>query len=74
MDVNGTPKGAQSIAITMSSPTLGIEPIKRDAIESGTGWVVENLTIPVAGDWMVELNVRIGRFELTKLQTEVAIP
>ena len=74
MDVHGTPKGAQSIAITMSSPTLGIEPIKRDAIESGTGWVVESLTIPVAGDWMVELNVRIGRFELTKLQTDVAIP
>ena len=74
MDVQGTPKDAQSIAIAMSSPALGIEPIHRDAVASGDGWVIEGLTIPVAGDWMIELDMRIGRFELTRLQTEFAIP
>lgn len=73
-DIQGTPKDAQSVAVTISSPSLGIEPIKRDAIQSDDGWVVKGLTIPVAGAWQIELEVRVSRFELAKLQTEIAIP
>lgn len=73
-DVYGTPKDAQSVAVMISSSNLGIEPIKRDAIESGNGWLVEGLTVPVAGDWQIELDVRVSRFELSKLQTGITIP
>lgn len=74
MDLRGTPKDAQSVAVTISSPSFGIEPIKRDAIQSDNGWVVEGLTIPVAGAWQIELEVRVSRFELARLQAEIAIP
>lgn len=74
MDFEGTPKTAQSVAVTISSATLGIEPIKHDADRSDHGWVVDSLTIPVAGEWEIELKARLSRFELVTLQTEVAIP
>ncbi len=74
MDVQGTPKGAQSVAVTLLSPSLGIEPIRREAAALDGGWVVDGLTIPVAGDWELEVDIRTGRFDLTRLQTVLAIP
>lgn len=74
MDVRGTPKDAQSVAVTMSSLALGIEPIERDATQSDNGWRVEGLTIPVAGHWQIGLALRVSPFELVTLRTEVAIP
>lgn len=73
-DLDYAPVDAQSINVTLSSPSLGIEPMKRIAEKSDTGWHVTALTIPVAGDWQLDLDIRVSRFALTKLQTEVSIP
>lgn len=73
-DMEGTPKDAQAVSLTLSSPELGIEPIKRDAVVIKEGWRVSDLTIPVAGTWQIEIEVRVSRFELAKLQTEITVP
>lgn len=71
---DGTPRAAQSVAMTLSSPALGIEPIKRPAVQTEAGWRIPDLTIPLAGTWQLEIDVRASRFELFRLQTELVIP
>lgn len=73
-DLEGTPIEAQDIGITLSSPSLGIEPFKADAVLTETGWLVEGLTIPVPGVWLLDLDIRASRFELTRMQGEIDIP
>lgn len=73
-DLDYAPIDAQSINVILSSPSLGIEPLKRKADKTEMGWQVDALTIPIAGDWVLDLDVRVGRFEIAKLQTEITIP
>lgn len=72
-DIEGVPKEVQAVAVTILSPTLGIEPIRREAVRTETGWRVTGLTLPVAGTWRLELDIRVSRFELSKLQAEFSV-
>ena len=73
-DIEGLPKAVQAVAVTLASPALGIEPIRRAAVATDTGWRVGDLTVPVAGTWRLELDIRVSRFELSKLQAEFSVP
>ena len=73
-DMEGEEISAESIVVMLSSPALGIEPFRSTAMQSQGGWVVEGLTIPIAGLWLLDLEIRMSRFQLTKLQTEIDIP
>lgn len=64
----------QSVSVTLASPALGIEPMRRDAVGTGRGWRVGDLTVPAAGTWQLELDLRVSRFELSKLQAEFSVP
>jgi copper transport protein len=72
-DTEGVPKEAQSVTLVLSAPDLGIEPLRREAAAGSGGWRVEGLTIPVPGQWQIELDVRLSRFELRRLGSEIAI-
>lgn len=72
-DIEGVPKQVQSVAVTISAPALGIEPIRREAVATETGWRVADLTVPVAGTWLLELDIRVSRFELSKLEAEFLV-
>ncbi len=73
-DLEGMPITALDVSVTLSEPGLGIEPFKRAAVEADGVWRVEDLTIPVAGTWRLEMDIRASRFELVKLAEVVAIP
>lgn len=73
-DLEGMPITALEVSVTLSEPGLGIEPFKRAAVAADDAWRIEGLTIPVAGTWRLELDIRASRFELVKLVEEVAIP
>ncbi len=77
-DLEGFPTPAQSIAVILSSPQLGVEPIRHEAVEApelGEGiWRIADFTIPLAGTWQMEMDIRVSRFTLTKLGTEFAFP
>lgn len=68
------PKAAIGVTLILSSPSLGIEPIHRAAREVEGVWRVDDLTIPVAGTWQVETEIRVSRFELARPRGEFVIP
>ncbi|HWV20987.1 MAG TPA: copper resistance protein CopC [Devosia sp.] len=73
-DIEHIPKEVLGVTFIMSSPEIGIEPIQRVATETGGIWRVDDLTIPVAGTWQLETEIRVSRFELARPRGAVSIP
>jgi copper transport protein len=68
------PLDAKEVTLTLSNPAAGIEPIRRPAVKPGDGtWRVDDLTIPVAGRWDVEVAILVSEFELVRLKETVDI-
>lgn len=58
----------QAVTLALSSSALGIERIEHVAVRSDRDtWRIDELTIPVAGAWELELGVRVSRFERVRL-------
>lgn len=72
-DATGVPIPVQDVRLTLSSPALGIEPIKRAAVDLEGAWQVKDLTIPAAGPWEVQIDIRVSRFELVGLEASFDI-
>ncbi len=60
--------------VILSAPALGIEPIVTDIQPIDGVWRIDGLIIPVAGTWLVDIELRLSRFSLSRLQTEIDIP
>ena len=73
-DFEGFPIDAQNVRLTLANPNLGIEPITREASLIDEVWRVEDMTIPVTGNWQVSIEVRVSRFEMVRLRGELIIP
>ena len=74
-DAAGRALSPQGVSVTLAEPGIGIEPIRRTALRDAAGnWRVEGMTIPVAGRWTVNVEIRVSRFERFGLRGEVAIP
>lgn len=73
-DFDGEEVAAQSVTVTLSAPDLGIEPFKREAVQTDDGWLIDAITIPLAGAWLIDVDVRVSRFSLKKLRGEELIP
>ncbi|HEY9009494.1 MAG TPA: CopD family protein, partial [Devosia sp.] len=72
-DSDGVPRDAQSVTLILAAPDLGIEPLRREAMARNGEFHVEGLTIPIPGRWQIEVDVRLSRFELHRLASEIAI-
>lgn len=73
-DQAGEPLEALAITLEISEPELGIENISAEATQRDNVWKVEELTIPVAGNWQVELTIRLTRFSQTRLKGDFTLP
>lgn len=73
-DMSGAPLEAMSVTVSVAAPDKGIEPIKREAKQSDGVWRLEGLNIPVAGIWQLDLDIRVSRFSLVRLQSPVEVP
>lgn len=68
------PLAAKELRLALSRPEAGIEPIERQATKQADGsWRVDDLTLPVAGRWTVELEILVSDFEMTRLKETVEI-
>ncbi|SFV37359.1 copper transport protein [Devosia crocina] len=74
LDLEHNPKGAQAVSVIIANSQLGIESIRREAVETDGIWAIHDFAIPVAGHWQIEVGVRVTRFELARLRGEIAIP
>lgn len=68
------PLDAKEVTLTLSDPAAGIEPIRRKAAKPGDGtWRVDDLTIPIAGRWDIEVAILVSEFELVRLKETIDI-
>lgn len=72
-DAEATAATPREVTIALSAPALGIEPLRLPATAVEGHWEVQGLSIPVAGPWHVEVDVRIDTFTLVRLSQEVSV-
>jgi copper transport protein len=71
---DGQPEAAKGMVISLSQPALAIQPFKTTlTLSQGGAWTAPNMLIPVPGQWLVELQIRISDFKLVRLKGEVTI-
>lgn len=71
---DGEPISARTVRLSFSSLAVDLAPITRTADADGEGnWRVEQLVLPLAGPWTVEVETRISDFEMVKLTGDVTI-
>ncbi len=65
----------KEVTVTFANPSAGIEPVRRAAVHShGALWQVEGMRIPVAGQWIVRVDLLIDDFEKLVLEDQVDLP
>ena len=65
----------KEVTVTLANPTAGIEPVRRAAVHAGDGhWRVEGVRIPVAGQWIVRVDLLIDDFDKIVLEDRVDLP
>lgn len=63
-DASGQPIAARQLAVELALPSAGIEPLTADArLEKDGKFVVEAITLPLAGRWSLRVDALIGDFE-----------
>lgn len=65
----------KEVTVTLANPAAGIEPMRRAAAPVADGrWRVEGLRIPVAGKWIVRVDLLIDDFEKIVLEEQLDLP
>jgi copper transport protein len=65
----------QEVTVMLANPAAGIEPVRRAATRFSEGhWRVEGLRIPIAGKWVVRVDLLIDDFDKIVLEDEVDLP
>lgn len=68
------PFSAKGIALILSRPDAGIEPLRRDLVASGEGtWRSDELVLPLPGRWTLRVDILVSDFELVKLEGVIDI-
>ena len=74
IDLAGAPLMPLSVELTLAAPTLDIEPFQAPAALIDGLWRVEGQSIPLPGLWELILDIRLDRFTLARIGTEIEIP
>ncbi len=65
----------KEMTVTLANPAAGIEPLRRAAVPAPDGhWRLEGLQIPVAGQWIVRVDLLIDDFDQIVLEDQVDLP
>ncbi len=68
------PISPQAVTLAVSMPERGIERMSREATQDAEGlWHVPDLLLPLAGEWRVELEIRLTRFSMTRIEGTIDI-
>ncbi len=75
LDGEFRPLTAKEVALALSNVSAGIEPLRRAAVSQADGsWRIEDVRIPVAGRWLVRVEILISDFEKVTLEETVTLP
>lgn len=68
------PLDAKEVTLVLSNSAAGIEQIKRPARKTDDGtWRVDNLNLPVPGQWTVRVDILISDFERVRIEDRMEI-
>lgn len=68
------PLDPREVTVVLSNPAAGVEQIKRPATRAGDrSWRIDDLIIPLPGNWSVRIDVLISDFDLVRLEGQVDI-
>ena len=71
---SGEPLSPRSVKLSLEPENDTMSPIARAAEALATGeWNVDELAIPLAGVWLVEIEIRVSDFELSKFRGALEI-
>jgi copper transport protein len=66
---------AKEVALVLSNPAAGIEPLRRIATSEGDSlWRLDDLRIPLAGRWRLRVEVLVNDFDRIVLEDDVELP
>jgi copper transport protein len=74
MDVQSRPLDVKGVEIVLLDPNNRIEPIRQKAqrVTSAT-WRIDEMPIPMAGTWLVRVNLLITDFDKVTVRTTLNI-
>jgi copper transport protein len=74
LDGDFGPLTAKEVRLSLANRSAGIEPVQRPALRQPDGnWLVEGLTVPIAGHWSVEIEILVSDFEMIRLNDTIEI-
>jgi copper transport protein len=66
---------AKELTLVFANPAAGIEAMRRNAVSEGdSNWRIDDLRIPVAGRWQLQVEILVSDFDKLMLNTEVDLP
>jgi copper transport protein len=75
LDGEFRPLAAKEVTLVLANPAAGIEPMRRAASHAGENlWQVEDLHIPVAGRWLLRVEILISDFDKLTVEDTVTLP
>ena len=65
---------AKEVSLALSSKSLGVEPVRRQAKRGPDGaWRVDEITIPAAGRWNIRVDILVNDFEQVTLEDSLDV-
>jgi copper transport protein len=68
-----SPFRPKEVALILSNPAAGVEPIRRPATLREGVWQVDALALPVPGRWQVRVDILVSDFEKQMLEDSVDV-
>jgi copper transport protein len=74
MDVQSRPFAVSGLDLMLTDPANRIELIRRKARRvTAASWVIDDLTIPVPGSWLVRIDLLVSDFEKISIRTTLTV-
>jgi len=78
LDQELRPLAAKELTLVFANPAAGIEPMRRNAMGDGDAadatWRIDDIRIPVAGRWRLQVEILVSDFEKIVLEDQVELP
>jgi copper transport protein len=72
LDGQFAPLPAKEVTLVLAKPDAGIEPLRMPATHvEGTSWRIDNVQLPMLGNWDVRVEILVGDFEKILLEDKI---
>jgi copper transport protein len=68
------PLAVKEVTLVLANPAAGIEPIRRVAAPADGGWRIDDLSVPLAGQWTLRVELLVSDFDKLTIEDTVTLP